>query len=32
MDLVTIGFAVCVLSGLLCFVLFRKLIDWFDKI
>jgi hypothetical protein len=27
----TIGFTVCILSGLLCFLLFYKLIEWFDK-
>ena len=32
MELFTIGFAVCALSGLACFLLFWKCIDWFDKI
>ena len=32
MDLFTIGFAICMLSGLVCFWLFFKCIDWFEKI
>lgn len=32
MDLFTIGFAICLLSGLSCFWLFFKCIDWFEKI
>ena len=32
MDLFTIGFAICLLSGLGCFRLFFKCIDWFEKI
>ena len=32
MELFTIGFALCVIGGLLCFALFAKLLDWFDKI
>ena len=29
MDLFTIGFAICLLSGIGCFWLFFKCIDWF---
>ena len=32
MDLFSIGFAVCTLSGIACFWLFFKCIDWFEKI
>ncbi len=32
MELFTIGFAVCVLMGMSCFVLFEKCIDWFENI
>ncbi len=32
MDLFSIGFAVCILSGVACFWLFFKCIDWFEKI
>jgi|GEM_PF-86486 len=32
MDLFTIGFAICLLSGIGCFWLFYKCIDWFEKI
>lgn len=32
MDLFSIGFAVCILSGTACFGLFFKCIDWFEKI
>lgn len=32
MELFTIDFAVCILSGLGCFLLFWKCIDWFDNI
>lgn len=31
MDLFTFGFAICLLSGLGCFGLFFKCIDWFDS-
>ena len=31
-DLFSIGFAVCTLSGIACFWLFFKCIDWFEKI
>lgn len=30
MEIFSIGFAVCLLSGLACFWLFWKCIDWFD--
>ena len=32
MDLFSIGFAVRTLSGIACFGLFFKCIDWFEKI
>lgn len=32
MDLVSIGFLACMLSGIGCFWLFNKCIDWFEKI
>ena len=32
MDLFSIGFLVCVLSGIACFALFAKCIDWFENI
>ena len=32
MDLFTISFAICLLSGIGCFWLFFKCIDWFEKI
>lgn len=32
MELFTIGFAVCVLSGIGCFWFFKKCVDWFEKI
>lgn len=33
MDLFSIGFVVCTLSGIACFWLFfNKCIDWFEKI
>ena len=32
MDLFSIGFVVCTLSGIACFWLFFKCIDWFEKI
>ena len=32
MDLLTFGFAVCVVLGLCCFALFNKCIDWFENI
>lgn len=32
MDLFTFGFAVCILSGVVCFGFFYKCIDWFEKI
>lgn len=32
MELFSIGFLVCILSGVICFGLFLKCIDWFDKI
>lgn len=32
MDLFTIGFAICLLSGMGCFWLFYQCIDWFEKI
>lgn len=31
-EMLSIGFAVCILSGLLAFWLFVKCADWFDKI
>lgn len=31
MDLFTIGFVICLLSGIGCFWLFFKCIDWFDS-
>ena len=32
MDLFTMGFAICLLSGIGCLWLFFKRIDWFEKI
>lgn len=32
MDLFSLGFAVCTVSGVLCFWLFYKCIDWFEHI
>ncbi len=32
MDLFSIGFVVCTLSGIACFWFFFKCIDWFEKI
>lgn len=32
MDFISIGFLVCILSGLACFWFFFKCIDWFEKI
>lgn len=32
MGLFSIGFLVCILSGVVCFSLFLKCIDWFNKI
>ncbi len=32
MELFSIGFLICILSGVICFGLFLKCIDWFDKI
>lgn len=32
MDLFSIGFLVCILSGAGCFWFFYKCIDWFEKI
>ncbi len=32
MDLISVGFLVCVMSGAVCFWLFYKCIDWFEKI
>lgn len=32
MDLFSIGFLVCIVSGILCFGLFYKCIDWFENI
>ena len=32
MDLLSIGFAVCMLSGIGCFWFFMKCIDWFETI
>lgn len=31
MDLFTIGFVICLLSGIGCFWLFFNCIDWFDS-
>ena len=31
MELFTMGFLICLLSGFACFWLFYKCIDWFEK-
>ena len=31
-ELFSVGFAVCMLSGIGCFVMVNKCIDWFEKI
>jgi hypothetical protein len=31
-ELFSVGFAVCLLCGISCFMLFYKCIDWFEKI
>lgn len=31
-ELFSIGFAVCVLTGLACFGVFMKCVDWFENI
>mgnify|MGYP001665199091 FL=1 len=32
MELFTIGFAVCMLTGISCFWLFEKCIEWFENV
>lgn len=32
MSMFLLGFAVCLLSGVICFGIFYKCIDWFEKI